>query len=200
MTQISAMTARLTGLVLFAGLSAWAGPPAICHPIEIGQAKSLPWGDANDFKKGDPNYDLKRLTPDTLALLAPGTPVRVRMETMRRAALYSTRDTRLALDLASKLMARALSAEASGASDAMAWFDAGYFVETLKQAALIYKFNMLSAEEKKSWVLRDDITGIDGFAWVQKALRMGGNSSDVKYALSLIDYNRTTKRAVVASK
>ena len=200
MIRISEITVRLMGLALLAGLSAWAGPPAICHPIEIGQAKSLPWSNGGDFKKGDPNYDLKRLTPDTLALLAPGTPVRVRMETMRRAALYSTKDTRLALDLASKLMARALSAEASGTPDAMAWFDAGYFVETLKQAALIYKFDMLSAEEKKSWVLRDDITGIDGFAWVQKALHMRGDSPDIKFALSLIDYDRGKKRAVVASK
>jgi hypothetical protein len=58
------------GLVAVLGFTtvAFAGPPLICHPIEIGQAKSLPWVDLN-YHKGDANYDPKNLTRDTLAIL-----------------------------------------------------------------------------------------------------------------------------------
>ena len=69
---------------------AFAGPPLICHPIEIGQAKSLPWVDFNH--KGSMDYDLKNLSRDTLAILNSRTPVLVRMETLRRATIYARMD------------------------------------------------------------------------------------------------------------
>ncbi|MEX2264029.1 MAG: hypothetical protein WD696_18900 [Bryobacteraceae bacterium] len=188
----------LAGAGLVFGLPAWAGPPAICHAIEIGQAKSLPWRTGSDFNLADPAYDLSRLTTDTLALLAPATPIRVRMETLRRAAIYSARDTRLSFDLATRLMARALDSESAGKPEAMAWFDAGYFVETLKQAALVYKWNMLSPSQKQAWTLREEIAGIDGFRWVLKAMRTGGESEDFRYALSLIDFERERKQTRAA--
>ena len=59
---------------------AQAGPPLICHPIEIGQAKSLAWIDWN--QKGSGGYDLKNLTRETLAILDSKTSVLVRMETL----------------------------------------------------------------------------------------------------------------------
>jgi hypothetical protein len=65
--------------------SAQAGPPLICHPIEIGQAKSLPWVDWNQKASG--GYDLKNLTRDILAILDSDTPVLVRMETLRRVTI-----------------------------------------------------------------------------------------------------------------
>ena len=68
--------------------NALAGPPLICHPIAIAQAKSLPWVDLN-YHKGLGSYDLKNLTKDTLAILDSNTSVLVRMETLRRATLYA---------------------------------------------------------------------------------------------------------------
>src|SRR5258708_1602848 len=60
-----------------------AGPPLICHTIEIGQAKSLPWISHDWNLSGGENYDTKNLVRDTLEILAPSAPVLVRMETLR---------------------------------------------------------------------------------------------------------------------
>jgi len=193
-------TFRLAAVGLLVSFTALAGPPAICHPIDIGTAKSLPWRASADFNAADPSYDLSRLNHDTLALLSPGTPIKVRMETMRRAALYTAKDSRLAYEIAARLMARALDAESTGKPDAMAWFDAGYFVETLKQASLVYKWDMLTPAQKQAWTLRGESDAIDGVQWVERAIRIGGENKDVRYALSLIDADRGRKQPVRASK
>src|SRR5262249_18555306 len=67
---------------------ALAGPPLICHPYDIGDAKSLPWN-GSEWRDVKPDYELNRLVEDTLALLTPETPVIVRMETLRRATIYA---------------------------------------------------------------------------------------------------------------
>src|SRR6266446_6915280 len=102
----------------FAG-TAQAGPPLICHTIEIGQAKSLPWISHSWNLSGGENYDTKNLVRDTLEILAPGTPVLVRMETLRRATLYARKDPVAAKELLARILARATDAESSGHSDAL---------------------------------------------------------------------------------
>src|SRR3977135_861961 len=76
--------AAAAALLVLAG-SAIAGPPLICPAIDIGSADSLPWPRSGWNLSGQENYDVSHLVPDTLALLAPSTPVLVRMETLRRA-------------------------------------------------------------------------------------------------------------------
>src|SRR5215831_16128992 len=76
---------------------AQAGPPLICHPIEIGQAKSLPWVEINH--RGSTDYDLKNLSHDTLAFLVSHTPVLVRMETLRRATVDARLEPQAAKEL-----------------------------------------------------------------------------------------------------
>src|SRR5437879_11647402 len=110
-----------------------AGPPLISHTIEIGQSKSLPWISHNWNLSGGETYDTKNLVRDTLEILAPDTPVLVRMETLRRATLYARKDPVAAKELLARLHARATSAESAGKADALAWFDAGYLAETYKQ-------------------------------------------------------------------
>src|SRR5208337_5181279 len=111
--------------------SAQAGPPLICHHIEIGQAKTLP---AVDWDwKGSGGYDLKNLTRDTLAILDSGAPVLVRMETLRRATIYARQDPQAAKELLTRLQARAANSDATGHPEALAWFDAGYLIEAYKQ-------------------------------------------------------------------
>src|SRR5690349_3238185 len=88
---------------LLLALPALAGPPLICHPFDIGGAKSLPWSGGKDWSDADPSYDVAHLSEDTLALLKPGVPVLVRMETMRRAAIYAARQAGLAEDLLARL-------------------------------------------------------------------------------------------------
>jgi hypothetical protein len=163
---------------LLASVPAIAGPPLICQPIDIGNAKSLPWRMVNGWDGTDRSYDTARLMGDMLALLAPGAPLNLRMETMRRAALYAAKDERLASDLTNRLLARTLDAEASGKADPQAWFDAGYFVETLRQATFIYRYDMLSPEERKAWQLRGAGSPLDGYPWVEKAIRMGGRGME----------------------
>src|SRR6266566_7703854 len=80
-------------LIVLAG-AALAGPPMICHTYSIGNDTSLPWGaDKNSWSNTDPQYDVENLTADTLKLLDSGKPLLTRMETLRRAAVYSGKNT-----------------------------------------------------------------------------------------------------------
>jgi hypothetical protein len=174
----------LMSAALLIAIPAWAGPPLICQQFEIGSAKSLPWKGGADWQGADPSYNLANLGDDMLALLTPGAPVKVRMETLRRAGIYSAKDARLAGELTGRLLARALDAEAAGTPDPFAWFDAGYFVETIRQATFVYRYNMLNSTDRASWQLRGDAPRLDGYPWVQKAIRLGG--AGMEHALSLI--------------
>src|SRR5256885_7153026 len=124
--------ALIAALLCFAAV-ARAGPPLICHAIEIGNAKSLPWTSHNWNLSGGETYDTKNLVRDTLDILGPNIPVLVRMETLRRATLYAGKDPVAAKELLAKLHARATAAESSGHPDALAWFDVGYLAEAYKQ-------------------------------------------------------------------
>src|SRR4029079_8572358 len=104
------MTARfrpllLLPLVLLFASSAAAGPPLLCHPFDIGAAKSLPWS-GPAWTAADPSYDVERLVKDTLSLLTPDTPVLVRMETLRRATVYARNDPARAGQLLARLADR----------------------------------------------------------------------------------------------
>jgi hypothetical protein len=160
------------GLVAVLGFTtfAFAGPPLICHPIEIGQAKSLPWVDLN-YHKGDANYDLKNLTRDTLAILDSNPSVLVRMETLRRATIYARQGPQVAKELITRLQARANNSDA-GNMGALAWFDVGYLAEAYKQW-------MRNGEPNPA-------RGLDGYAWVKKAIQLRGSDSEMEFAAALI--------------
>ena len=146
--------------------AAFAGPPMICHAIEIGQAKTLPWVDLN-YHKGNGGYDLKNLTADTLAILDSDTPVLAHMETLRRATIYARQDPLVAKQLITRLQARA----ASG-NNAMAGFDFGYLIETYKH-----------------WIGQNEpnpARGLDGYAWVKKAIQARGEDAEMEFAAALI--------------
>jgi hypothetical protein len=158
---------------------AQAGPPLICHTIEIGQAKSLPWIGHNWNLSGGENYDTKNLVPDTLDILAPDIPVLVRMETLRRATLYARKDPHAAKELLARLHARATSAESSGHSDALAWFDVGYLAETYKQW-IGQSWMRVSQDEQ------NPAAGVDGYALVKKAIGLRGSDPQMEFAAALI--------------
>jgi hypothetical protein len=151
--------------------TAQAGPPLICHPYDIGNAQSLPWGhgrDAVGFDNPDPNYNTKQLSADTLKILDAGAPVLVRMETMRRAALYGSNDHPMAASLLGALKQRATAANPG----ALALFDYGYFAETLKQIAWKYKENLTA--------------GTDGYSFVKRALAMQPDSAEMHFAAAVM--------------
>jgi hypothetical protein len=166
---------------------AQAGPPLICHTIEIGQAKSLPWISHNWNLTGGENYDTKNLVRDTLEILAPDTPVLVRMETLRRATLYARNDLVAAKELLARVHARATSAESSGHPDALAWFDVGYLAETYKQWIGLKQPHMTDGMR----IDPNPAAGVDGYALVKKALALRraalhGDDPQMEFAAALI--------------
>jgi len=149
---------------------AHAGPPLICHAIDIGDAKSLPWVEFNHT--GSTDYDLKNLSRDTLAILDSNTPVLVHMETLRRATIYARQDPQVAKELITRLQARAAKPDAAGRPNGLAWFDLGYLAEAYKQ-----------------WMGKGEpnpAAGLDGYALVKKALSLRGQDAEMEFAAALI--------------
>jgi hypothetical protein len=160
------IVAVLLGFTTFAQ----AGPPLICHPIEIGQAKSLPWVEFNH--RGSTDYDLKNLSRDTLAILDSQAPVLVRMETLRRATIYARQDSQVAKELITRLQARAAKSDVARRPDALAWFDVGYLAEAYKQ-----------------WMGKGEpnpAAGLDGYSLVRKAISLRGSDPEMEFAAALI--------------
>jgi hypothetical protein len=161
---------RTVAIVLTLTASAFAGPPLICHRIEIGQAKTLPLINWNE--QGTAGYDLKNLTRDTLAILDSNAPVLVRMETLRLATIYARHNPEVAKELLTRLHARAF--DSAGESGALAWFDLGYMAEAYKQ-----------------WMPQhsNPAAGLDGYAWVKKAISLRGQDDpELEFAAALITF------------
>lgn len=152
--------------------SAVAGPPLICHTIDIGSAKSLPWTDHNWNLTGSESYDTKNLVADTVSVLDSDSTVLVHMETLRRATLYSQNDSGASKQLLLKLVAR--SNAAGNAAAALASFDAGYFAETLKQLQWIHQGSVNPAQ------------GFDGFSLIKKAIHLRADDPQMAFAAALI--------------
>jgi hypothetical protein len=169
--------------------SALAGPPLLCQVFDIGGAKSLPW-QGSDWAAVRADYDANRLVEDTLALLGPETPVIVRMETLRRATLYARKDGKVADSLLARLKARAADGEAKGKAGALALFDAGYLVETYRQAYQISK-----AVKDSYWKFSQaDPGSIDGYAWIVKAIQARGGDPEMEFAAALASEDPSTGR------
>ncbi|MEW6736509.1 MAG: hypothetical protein AB1489_34780 [Acidobacteriota bacterium] len=147
-----------------------AGPPLLCFPFDIGNDKSLPWG-GSTWRASKADYDINRLVDDTLALLSAETTIITRMETMRRATIYAANDKQIATQLYSRLMDRTKNAK--GKALALALFDAGYLVETYKQAIhLNPNLNFIQT--------------IDGYALVIRAIESHNGSPEMEFAAALI--------------
>ncbi|HTQ55919.1 MAG TPA: hypothetical protein VMI94_15735 [Bryobacteraceae bacterium] len=163
-----------------------AGPPLVCHRLDIGSARSLPWGtDSASWDQTLASYNLANLAGETLALLSPQTPVIVRMETIRRAAIYARRSPGTAKELILKLSARAHDAEAQGHPDALAMFDYGYLIETTKEVGWAYHAS--EADGGQSNVAMH----LDGYPWVTRALAAGRGDPQMEFAAALIVLERS---------
>jgi len=147
-------------------------------------APSLPWSSAPGWNGALASYDLAHLGDDTVSLLTPRTPVNVRRETLRRAAIYATGQAGLAELLATRLIARA---NAAGNADPAAWFDAGYFIEAIRQAARLGR--VMRPDQLVGWRLTADPTHVDGLALIEKAIRLGGR--DMQPAAAFVAAART---------
>lgn len=165
----------LIGLTAFAllAVAVFAGPPLICFPFDIGNARSLPFVGDN-WSASDQSYDLHHLSDDTLAFLQPGTPVVVRMETIRRATVYAMKDRDIAVQLLQRIEARSDESARLGKQDALTLFDLGYLIETYKQA-----------HWKDS--ATDIVTGRDGYAAIARAIQIRGSDPQMEFAAALVN-------------
>ena len=146
---------------------AQAGPPLICHPYNIGDAKSLPWGTGSGWDATDPAYNVQNLVNDTLTILDESPTVLVRMETLRRAVLYGAQDHAAARALLAKLK----DGEAATPT-ANTYFDYGYFLASLNQI---------------HWLYKDDLSaGINGYQFIEKALALAPDSPEMHFAAAIM--------------
>lgn len=159
--------------------TALAGPPLICHPFDIGTARSLPIGPADGgWSAIDRTYDRSRLVTDTLALLTPATPTLVRMETLRRATMYVADDAAAAGQLLQALRARTSKTPVTRA-EAIALFDVGYLVETYRQLGAHKRALTTAAGE------------LDGYDLVTAALRIVQDDPAIHFAAALMTVDGT---------
>jgi len=190
-------------LLVLAG-SAIAGPPLICHAIDIGSAESLPWTSSGWNLSGQENYDLSHLVPDTLALLAPSTPVLVRMETLRRATLYAQQRTAVAKELLLRLEAKTRE----NPKDALAAFDFGYLAEAYKQANWLQQHtDWLKTSGGEKPMHANVAAGVNGYEWVQEAITLRGSDPQMEFAAALMttdsargEHDRHLQNAMAGAK
>jgi hypothetical protein len=181
-----------------------AGPPLICHAIDIGTANSLPWTSSGWNLSGQETYDVSHLVPDTLALLAPSAPVLVRMETLRRATLYAQKRTAVATELLMRLEARTRE----NPKDALAAFDFGYLAETYKQAHWLQQHtDWLKAVGGGETARANVAMKIDGYEWVRKAIALRGGDPQMDFAAALMttegarsEHDRHLRNALAGAK
>ncbi|MGH9349906.1 MAG: hypothetical protein ACRD26_21860 [Vicinamibacterales bacterium] len=165
---------------------AQAGPPLICHPFDAGTAALLPWGTGQGWNTPDRSYDVPRLTADTLRLLDAETPVLARMENLRRATIYAFHNQRVAAELLAAVLGKALTAAARGTRDPLAWFDAGYLVESYRQGSMVARWDMLTRLDRSSSRRLEDLPVLDGYSFVMKALALAGSDPEMEFAASLM--------------
>lgn len=178
--------AVLAGALLVIAAPALAGPPLVCHAIDIGAAQSLPWTSSGWNLSGQETYNVDHLVQDTLSLLVPSAPVLVRMETLRRATLYAQQRTPIAKELLFRLEART----SENPKDALAAFDFGYLVECYRQASWLHQHT--------DWLKASgDATSanltmkIDGYESVRKAIALRGTDPQMEFAAALMTTERT---------
>jgi hypothetical protein len=174
MTQFRPRSLSFALCALLLAVPAFAGPPLLCFPFEIGNARSLPMG-GGDWRSIDPRYDASHLVADTVRWLSPDAPIVVRMETIRRATVYASRNPAQAAALLDRLQQRA---SVSDANAPLAVFDYGYLVETFKQAT--YLFGRPNQA----------VQNIDGYNLVMKAAAMTGDPG-IEFALAVMTRDNT---------
>lgn len=163
--------------VVSAAVPALAGPPLICHPFETRGGTLLPW-DARtagtNWNAPLASYNTARLTDDVVKLLDTDSPVLTRMENLRRATIYAQKDPVLARQLLDAVMSRT--------GKPLAWFDAGYLIESYKQAVSIR-----DRKGEPAWTAVDETIKTDGYSLVKKAMTaIGTSNAEMEFAASLM--------------
>lgn len=129
----------------------------------------------------DKSYDVKKLPAEVTRLMAADSPVLTRMENLRRATIYAMKDPAVAHQLLTAVMGRALTPR----SDAQAWFDAGYLIESYRQA--VHLRDREWTLRGSAWTATDETLKVDGYGFVKKAMAMAGApNAEMEFAASLM--------------
>lgn len=161
--------------------SALAGPPLLCHAIEIGDAKSLPWGDGpwrND------KIDLKDadFVAQALTLLSPDAAVLTRMETIRRATIHAAEHPKAASDLMTAIRFRVSNADEP---DAMALFDLGYLTAVYAQMNIVTDNNATGySGGQRTKLAAPDV--LSAYTLLKKSSALAGHDAAIEFALALV--------------
>ena len=161
-----------------------AGPPLLCHAIEIGEAKSLPWG--GGAWQSD-KIDLKddAFVARTLELLSPDVAVLTRMETIRRATIHAAERPKAADALLSGIHARVAKMNAAKEPDAIILFDLGYFMACYIQMNIVTDHNSTgySGKERKALAVPDEPRP---YELVKKSASLSPADASIEFALALL--------------
>jgi hypothetical protein len=174
-------------LALVSARPAFAGPPLLCHPFDIDGARSLPWTDPSSWTGERADYDVSRLVADTEKFLGPQTPVIVRMETLRRAAMYASRDAKVAEGLLMALTNRVHASNRAKTADALAYFDAAYMIEAFRQIGMFAQADIF---RDRAANVRGLVENLDGYALIQKSLQFQPGNPSLEFAAALIASDR----------
>ena len=174
----------VTTVVLVAALvlarPAQAGPPLLCHPFDIGSAASLPWNGQQGWFDAKTDYPMSRLVADTDALLGPSTPILVRIETLRRASIYASRDPQVAAALLERLTAKTRQA---ATPDPLALLDLAYATEALRQITMT---GGVMGYKDRVGAIRDVIRDRDGWVHMKASLAARPDDPALQFAAALI--------------
>ena len=170
----------LTAFALTFALAApaLAGPPLLCQPFDIGTAQSLPWDGTRGWSHSRSDYALANLVNDTQRVLQPETPVVVRMETLRRAAIYASQDPAVATSLL-----EALGSPARTSRDPLAPLDVAYAIEALNQITF---FGPGSEFSDRAAGIKQVIAGRNTAAFVNAAVTARPSDPAVAFAAAMI--------------
>lgn len=175
-------------LCLASALPALAGPPLLCHPFDIGGATSLPWDNATGLSTGRADYPVSRVIADTEALLTPATPVIVRMETLRRAAIYASQDREVASALLSRLVARTRASARPSTPDPLAYLDAAYVAEAFRQIGMLGRSAGFAA---RAPIAAAVAAGTDGLALMDQGLAARPGDAALEFAAALMSADKS---------
>ncbi|MCA9297061.1 MAG: hypothetical protein KC983_11100 [Phycisphaerales bacterium] len=160
-------------MVMSIAAGAFAGPPAVCKPIDIGDASTLPLAELP--MKTSKTYDRAKLITDVIAILdkhQADDDVFIHMETLRRATLYVRHDRAMANALRQTILTR-LDTAPKGART-LRLLDAGFLTQAFEQAGL--PLVKPTGED----------AGIVGYAWIREALEAAPDNGRLEFAAAVV--------------
>ena len=113
-------------------------------------------------------------------------PVIVRMGTLRRATIYAMRDRNIATQLIATITKRAYALERDGRPDALAWLDAAYLVEAMREVASLDQMTDNTSFRNGVRAVQGLTAGADGYALILKSLELRPDDASIQFAAALI--------------